>query len=584
MGIPRLKRNLEPFADKGVIKPCKVVVDGPALAYHALNLCSRATLKSSPFEQPSYELLGRTAIAWLEKVEEYGLEISHIYFDGFLPTLKRPERTQRLIGMTKDLVKYHSSCPTKVPKERPHRFAERVADLFPSTWAGEAHVKPPPPAFLVPAVIDALRLSKYDTFTSVVGGEADGSCASHIRDSGGLVLTSDSDLLVHDLGEDGAVVFFSDIDQDVESKKLLGPRFQRLNICRKLSMNPETGLSYLAFEIFSDCHLTVEQAAERSRRGEAIKLAKEEYDEFIATYLSPETALGDQSIPCSSLDPRISELALRFSKLSQSEPENEEDKLEMYLPFLLDSPSRTSAWESSKDTRSLAYSCLLSSRKTSIRSVSEMRRLQSATSGVQVEAAHPSKLDQECATYIERIAKIRANLQTPSVMWVVLSIYQDIVMTADRGRGYPLSLELLAQEASGKLDQYSWDFVHLVAQAQATCYSLRMLKQLASLNAQPSAVTGLLHVLSELPSLQKFPTVHNFSDTLRLIREQGGLKCLTALCADFDDILPHIESIGRPQIKNTKKTKKRKAPQATAEAQTRKRPSNPFDLLNSLGE
>lgn len=75
MGIPRLKRNLESFADKGVIKPCEVVVDGPALAYHALNLCSRTALKSSPFEQPSYELLGRTAIAWLEKVEEYGLNM-----------------------------------------------------------------------------------------------------------------------------------------------------------------------------------------------------------------------------------------------------------------------------------------------------------------------------------------------------------------------------------------------------------------------------------------------------------------------------------------------------------------------------
>ncbi|KAK3987840.1 Deoxyhypusine hydroxylase [Cladorrhinum sp. PSN332] len=582
MGIPRLKRNLEPFADKGIIEPCKAVVDGPALAYHALNLCSRATLKSSPFEQPSYELLGRTAIAWLTKIEEYGLEVSHIYFDGFLPMLKRPERTNRLIGMTKDLVKYHSSCPTEVPKERSRRPAEKVPDLFPVSWSGEAHAKPPPPPFLVPAVIDALRCSKYGPLTTVVGGEADGSCASYVRSSGGLVLTSDSDLLVHDLGEDGAVAFFSDIDADVEAKKLVSPQYQRLSICRKLSMKPDTGLSYLSFEIFNDSHLTVEQAAERSRRGEAITLAKDEYDQFIATYLSPETALDDRTVSCSTLDPRISELALRLSKISLAEPEGIHSKLEMYLPFLLDSPSRTSAWESSKDIRSLAYCCLLSTKQTPVRSVWEMRRLQSASSGVQFELAHPSKLEEECAALLGTLAKIKANVQDPDLIWAILSIYQDIVMTMDRARGYPLTLELLAQGAREKLDRYSWDFLHLVAQAQATYYSLRMLQQLAGLASQTGSVAKLVGFLSELPSLRDFPSINNFSDTLRLVMEQGGLKCLTTLCAGFDDILPHIESIGKPPTKNTKKTKKRKAAQTAAETQTRKRPSNPFDLLNSL--
>lgn len=73
MGIPHLKRNLEPYAERGAIAPCNVVVDGPALAYHVLSLASRTTIKTSPFEQPSYELLGRTAIQWLEKMEECGL-------------------------------------------------------------------------------------------------------------------------------------------------------------------------------------------------------------------------------------------------------------------------------------------------------------------------------------------------------------------------------------------------------------------------------------------------------------------------------------------------------------------------------
>jgi hypothetical protein len=75
MGIPQLKRHLEPYAERAVIKQGDVVLDGPALAYHVLSLCSRTTRKTSPFEQPSYGLLGETAIAWLDRIQESGLSV-----------------------------------------------------------------------------------------------------------------------------------------------------------------------------------------------------------------------------------------------------------------------------------------------------------------------------------------------------------------------------------------------------------------------------------------------------------------------------------------------------------------------------
>lgn len=75
MGIPQLKRNLEPYAERAAIEPGNAVLDGPALAYHVLSLCSRSTRKTSPFEQPSYELLGKTAIAWLERIQTCGLTV-----------------------------------------------------------------------------------------------------------------------------------------------------------------------------------------------------------------------------------------------------------------------------------------------------------------------------------------------------------------------------------------------------------------------------------------------------------------------------------------------------------------------------
>ncbi|KAK0665896.1 XPG domain containing-domain-containing protein [Cercophora samala] len=579
MGIPHLKRNLEPYAERGPIASCNVVVDGPALAYHVLSLASRTTIKTTPFEQPSYELLGQTAIQWLEKMEECGLTIAHIYFDGFLPTSKRPERMQRLIRSTRELFKYHSTTVTGVSRERSRHKGDKNVDLFPTSIGGETRSKPPPPAFLVPAVLDALRGSKYGALTEVMGGEADGYCATHVRKSGGLVLTSDSDLLVHDLGENGGVIFFTDIDLDPENKRLIAPQFRHAEICRKLAIKPDVGFSYMAFEIFTDPHLTLEQAAERSRRGEAVMLTREEYDSFIKTYLLPETAPETIATSGSQLDPRVSELVLRFSQITTTASKEKDASLEMFLPFLLDCPSRTSAWEASRPTRELAYSLLQSGQKSSLKTVSEMRRLQTLSSGSQVDILPPGKVEEECSHLSNSISKIRTNIADPELLWVVLSIYLDIGRTVERAKGYPLSLEILSQEARGKLDQYSWDFLQVFAQSQATLYSLRMLQQILGLQERTGRAAVVITVLSDLPPLNRFPSLAAFAETLQRLREVDGLGCLIELCSDMEDIIPHIEAIGKPP--KSKKDKKRKAQSGAVEGHpVRARPSNPFELLN----
>lgn len=73
MGIPQFRRRLDPYAVRAAIEPCNAVLDGPSLAYHILNICSIRTKRTSPFEQPSYGLLGRTAVAWLDRIQECGL-------------------------------------------------------------------------------------------------------------------------------------------------------------------------------------------------------------------------------------------------------------------------------------------------------------------------------------------------------------------------------------------------------------------------------------------------------------------------------------------------------------------------------
>jgi hypothetical protein len=516
---------------------------------------------------------------------------SAIYFDSYLPSSKRPERIQRLLKSSRDLIKYHSAFLAGVLKANPHHAIDGDIELFPNAWPTEKKAKPPPPTFLVPAVIDALRESPaFGPLVKLVPGEADGFCAQHVRHHGGIVLTSDSDLLVHDLGEAGSVVFFADIDADFENQKLIAPQYRPAELCRRLSLKPEAGLQRLAFEVSRDPHLTVQQAAERAKRSVSDSTS-DEYGQFMEQYVSPELASKLETERVTSLDPRVSELVLRSLRVSgvvtpvedigSATHYRNDSNLEMYLPFLLDCPSRTSAWEASKPVRQLAYSLLQLNRGSTIPLVSEMRRLQTISSGLKVDVPPITEIDDLGASLLALLSKIEAGLSNPELVWVVLAIHQDIVMTMDRARGYPLSLELLGQDVRGRLDPCSWDFLHFLAQTQATYYSLRMLRQILNFSAHHSeglstVMLELAKSLERLPSLPRFPSARNFGKTITLVRESGGLSCFKDLCEEYEDIVSLIRAIQNPE--SNKKSKKRKAV-APAEGSVKPRSSNPFDLL-----
>lgn len=483
-----------------------------------------------------------------------------------------------------------------MPKASPHHTGTADVDLFPNAWPTEMKAKPPPPPFLVPAVIDALRnSSKFGSLVKLVPGEADGFCAQHVRENGGTVLTSDSDLLVYDLGENGGVVFFTDVDVDTATQRLFAPQYRQADICRRLSIKPETGLQHLAFEVSRDPHLTLEQAVERSKRSEAVSAFPEDYSEFIEQYLSPEVAPEFEARQALALDPRVSEIVLRSLRTSKPIPPasgnnktqqvDSDVELTMYLPFLLDCPSRTSAWEASKPVRQLAYAVLQSIRGSNIPAVFEMRRLQTVCSGLRVDVPDLTEVDKLGASLLVLWGEIEAGVgKVERGVWVMLAIYQDIAMTMDRGKGRPLSTEILSQQARGKLDLCSWDFLHSLAQTHATYYSLRMLRQILDFSAQKikplsDTMSRLAAYLSNLPALPNFPSPNTYAETLRVLGEPEGLSCLESIFVEHENVItPLIESIRKPQ--SSKKSKKRKAT-STVQENTRPRPrsSNPFDLL-----
>lgn len=71
MGIPNLTSTLLPFAKYKVLQSGDtVVIDGPALAYHILNICNR-----DDQAHPSYDILGETTIRWLDEFTDRGIDM-----------------------------------------------------------------------------------------------------------------------------------------------------------------------------------------------------------------------------------------------------------------------------------------------------------------------------------------------------------------------------------------------------------------------------------------------------------------------------------------------------------------------------
>jgi len=80
MGIPYLINSLRPFAQQDVLsgKGKDACIDGPGLAYHIYFTClgSRPSSVWNPYEAaPSYEEIGKTAIAWLDALQCGGLTV-----------------------------------------------------------------------------------------------------------------------------------------------------------------------------------------------------------------------------------------------------------------------------------------------------------------------------------------------------------------------------------------------------------------------------------------------------------------------------------------------------------------------------
>lgn len=70
MGIPNLIATLKCYTIHEPLQGQGAVIDGPAMAYHMLHLC-----RTNGIAHPSYELLGRVALKWLDELDHQNVHM-----------------------------------------------------------------------------------------------------------------------------------------------------------------------------------------------------------------------------------------------------------------------------------------------------------------------------------------------------------------------------------------------------------------------------------------------------------------------------------------------------------------------------
>ncbi|ROW09808.1 hypothetical protein VMCG_02311 [Cytospora schulzeri] len=569
MGIRGLTATLKSFASRSELRG-RVVIDGPALAYHILHLSRVELASSTALEEPSYSVLGSTAIR------------AAIYFDGYLPAFKKGERLDRIYQSSNVCSNYFSSTVSGIPAASKTRASSQTSGT-------RNNVRQLPiPAFIVPATLDALRSSeRYGHLIHLVPGEADSFCADDVKSKDGTVITSDSDLLLYDLGSSGNVVFLSDLDVPADGvKNITALTYSQSALCDKLSLDTgRQGLLSFAFEMKMDPYRSAASLVSRSKRQHSATTFASEFADFESQYLNSPGASLTTPEYISFLDPRISEFVLgwtgnaAFETLTPNTLPTESAVL--YLPPLLDRWDQASAWNLSTTIRQLAYSFCRGTQDTRSTVVEYRRTLSRASKGQAVELLEDVQVAELLGELLSLCRKTIKKTTGPSqLQWAVFCLCQEFRHASnEENESLAMKLWRKASKSKGQLDPGSWDAMHLAAQIQGTLYSLRILYQVlrcqighlvtsADLAGQ---VAKLLKYLSTLPPIAGFPLAPDMRNLFGRLQQAGMLGPL----AD-------ISGLSGPLAFNERGSKsrgeKRTGKQSQGQANTLSS-LNPFDIL-----
>lgn len=455
----------------------------------------------------------------------------------------------------------------------------------------------PDPTFHVPAILEGLRLNKkYRDLTYLVPGEADPYCAADVNQNGGILLTSDSDLLLYDLGPTGSVVFLKDLQLDLgglEGASTISASMNRPSeLCRRMSLE-QSQLSMLRFGFemkLRPCHNLkglpnqVEWAYLEERHAQ-------EFAAFIADYQgSPDlagTALDNKSL----LDPRVSEFVLYWAHCTTVRNLEPGEDLTVWLPSLVDRWDQASAWDLGTTVRQLAYS-ISQYDNSSCHTVIEYRRtlsIRSAGQAVELfDGPNVLGITESLLEHLDRF--IKATAVPKRLQWITTCLSLEIGHAAQESKeSNALGLWRKAAKAEGKLDPGNWDAVHLAAQILGTLYSLRMLQQVLSIckggsllgTTSRDLVDRLQGCLSTLPTIAEYPAAAEMEHLFQHLHREGQLDVLSA-AAGVPKIIFREKGDTFKGLQNRQpKAKKREQKPNKARASQLRASANPFEALSA---
>ncbi|EEP77718.1 predicted protein [Uncinocarpus reesii 1704] len=373
---------------------------------------------------------------------------------------------------------------------------------------------------IVPHVGDILPCSGpyvWENITEVVPGEADNYCADVAKRSGAAVLTGDSDLLVHDLGPDGSVIFFNSIESNGgstnEPLRIRATEILPKQVAKKLGVR---SIQRFAYELKRDPHLN---------RGKIVQAAKENvggvennapYIAFLREY-APVEESTTLSKDIQEFDPKVLELYLQFTHLGYGA---EDQSPVIYLPMLVENHSRRCAWRDGDELRALAFSVLNLSVSADQRkeTVLEYSRRGARLSPIAINLFQEDELRKILSGLCGRLQSVFDNCGGPALLsWKVFAL-QEIFSERDVD-SWPTRGHMRNFLGTGRCNAtMSWDDIHLNAQIQSIFYSLRILRQFLEVSVShhgfdlkgDSAL--ILQLLRELPPLRILS--HSISDVL----------------------------------------------------------------------
>ena len=425
----------------------------------------------------------------------------------------------------------------------------------------------------------------------IARGEADTYCAAHAKKTGAAILTSDSDLLAYDLGSKGSVIFFNSLELStrllaeedghaVPKKVLLGTRYHATSLSSKLGVS--CSLQRFCFHRSLDPTISTSELKIQCRKRSNLQLRlstteeEQRWRRFLWLYSTDDVVIinhdqgeGGQSkntrrerhrnptLQIQGLDPRVAELVTQFQDLNtrpdaaptedgkakHADEDKDENVVHMYLPLLIEDPSRDSAWSYGRSIRLLAYTLLQRciplpgfTKTGELRSprMYEYQRRGSRIVGLPIELAPTGcQIEPLLQSYHAHQAR---NLSSPkTTIGVSTSASASAsapLSTTHFWKSFALALVSQQRVSDGKIppdnawaERYinlhqfayvpsSWDDVHSQASLEAVLYSLRMLKQVADLVVGYSSVANgeeeeetegrlreLVEILAYLPSI-----------------------------------------------------------------------------------